>query len=116
MNHQRDLAKHFFCKRGVGEELRQFHHPIGHRLTYATLRPGAVTDPLALPVLLSLTENLLHIAQAHSEHRCQCPEAPVTVRMRLENLQTQIILIGSCHLMCVAEFRLCDITPSLLLL
>jgi hypothetical protein len=40
----------------------------------------------------------------------------VAVRMRRENLQAQIIPVGSCHLVCVAEYRLYYITLSLLLL
>jgi hypothetical protein len=75
-----------------------------------------VTDPLTLPVPLSLTENLLHIAQAHSKHFRQCPETSVSIRMRLKNFQAQIVLIGSCHLLYVAEYRLYYLTLSLLLL
>jgi hypothetical protein len=40
----------------------------------------------------------------------------VSIRMRLENFQAQIVLIGSCHLLYVAEYRLYYLTLSLLLL
>jgi hypothetical protein len=40
----------------------------------------------------------------------------MSLRMRLENLQAQIILVGSCHLVCVAEYRLYYTTLSMLLL
>ena len=67
-----------------------------------------MTDSFHLPALRPLPEDLLYIAQTYSEHLGQLAKAPMTLRMRLEYLATQIIFVGSRHLFVVA-----GVSPSL---
>ena len=94
--------------------LHQLDHPRGHRRTHPALRPRPVTDPFHHPTLGPLAEDLLHITKAHTEHRRQFAEATMTLRMRLEYLPAQIVLVGSRHMVVVAESRLFYITLSMI--
>jgi hypothetical protein len=100
--------------RKVGLQPDQFDHPRSHGLAYPALRTRPVAHPLHLPGLRPLAEDLLHIAKAHAKHSRQFAETSMTVRMRQKYLPTQIILIGSRHIVVAAESRLFYSTPSLL--
>jgi hypothetical protein len=83
-------------------QAHQFDHPRSHCRTHPALRSRPVANPLHQPRPAPLAEYLLHIPKAHAKHPAQFPKTSKAFRMRLEYLPAQIIIISSCHLLCVA--------------
>ena len=67
-----------------------------------------MTDSLHLPALRTLPKDFLYVTETYTENLGQLTEAPMTLRMRRKYLATQIILIGSRHIVFVA-----GVSPSL---
>jgi hypothetical protein len=100
--------------RHIGVRLNQSRDPSRYFRSQTALGSGPITHPFSPPTRLPLAKDLLHITQADAEYCRQFPEAAMPLCMRLEYLATQIILVGSRHLVFVAESRLFHITPSVL--
>lgn len=64
----------------------QLHDKTAQLRVDPPLRSGSVTPPLHLPALRTLTEDLLHIPKAYTEHFSPLAEAPLASSMRLEYL------------------------------
>lgn len=83
--------------RYTGMHTNQFDDPCSRLCRHLALASGPVPDSLHSSRLRSLAENLLQIPEAYAKQLSQLAETAMTLRVRLEYLSTQIILIDSRH-------------------